>query len=405
MVEQSPEPESGANALRESAPIAVHSGTSILEVILVLANRKWLILVVTLLVTGAAAARVHFMPNSFKAQAVILPPQQQQSSLAALASGALGSLAGAVKTPGDLYIGMLKSRAVMGGVVARFHLQDVYQQKFSSDAQRTLARHAFFVTGKDSLIAISVEDHDPKRAAALANGFVDGLYDLTSRLALTGASQRRLFFEQELRKERDNLSDAEVGLTKVQRATGLLLPAGQESVLIGSTARLHADIAGREVALQAAEAYATEENPQIQILQREIAAMRAQLKYLETKDGTGSSFEITAAKLPEAALGYTRQVRDLKYHETLYELLAKQYEAARLDESRQAPLIQVIDRATVPDRRSGPPRRLIVLCAGLLSFILSSLYVYIGRTVKTFCSDPEHARSLATFRSALWSRR
>ncbi len=388
------------DAVRQSPPAVQPSSMSILDILVVLAKHKWFILVFTFIVTATAATRVHFMRDSFKAQAVILPPQQQQSSLAVLASGALAGLTAAVKTPGDLYVGMLKSHSVSDEIVVRFHLRDVYQRKFESDARTALIKHSSFITGKDSLIVISVEDYDPHRAAALANAFVDGLYQLTSRLALTDASQRRLFFEQELRRDKDNLSDAEVALSNVQRSTGLLLPAGQEGMLIGSTARLRAEISSREVTLHATQLYATNDNPQVQTLQRELAAMRAQLNSLETRGNAESNFEISAGKLPDATLEYIRKVRDLKYYETLYELLAKQYEAARIDESKQAPLIQVIDRASVPDRRSGPARIPITLEFALLGFVLSCVSVCAFDRLQALLADPRHAKSLASIRSS-----
>lgn len=376
---------------------------SILDLIAVLARRKRLIVVTTLLITGTTAAGVLFMHDSFKAQAVILPPQQQQSSLAVLAAGAMGSAASqlGIKTPGDVYVGMLKSRSIADEIVAKFHLEALYKKRFLSDSEKALSEHASFVSGKDSLITITFEDEDPKRAAAIANAFIDGLYNLTSRLAVTSESQRRVFFEQELRKEKDNLSDAEVALTNLQRSTGLLLPAGQESVLIGSTARLRAEISSHEVALQSTQTFATEDNPQVQVLRRELAAMRGQLNDLETKGGAASNFEMSAGKLPDATLGYVRKVRDLKYHEALFELLARQYEAARLDESKQAPLIQVIDRANVPDRKSGPHRGRSILAVGLLGFVLSSLYVLGAHSIKALATQPERAESIAALRSAV----
>ena len=393
-------------AVQGSHGITEASGMSILDLLLVLASHKRLIIGFTLITTLATAMGVMLMRNYFTAQAVILPPQQQQSSLAAFASGALGGLAGSgvasqlgLKNPADLYIGILKSRTLSDEIVARFHLEDVYQQKFASDTQRTLAKHASFASGKDSLITISVEDHDPKRAAAMTNAFVDGLYELTSRLAVTDASQRRLFFEQELGKEKNSLGEAEVGLRTVQRSTGLLLPAGQGEALIRSTAQLRAEISIREVALHATETYATKENPQVQVLQREISAMRGQLSDLENKGNEASNFEVSAGKLPEASLEYIRKLRDLKYHETLYELLAKQYEAARIDESKQAPVIQVIDRANVPDKKSGPARALLILCAGFVGIVLSSLYVLLTHNLRVMFSNASQAQSLAALRS------
>jgi uncharacterized protein involved in exopolysaccharide biosynthesis len=396
---------------RQNESVTRDPGISILDLLIILAIRKRFIAIVTLLVTALAATQVLCTPDSFKAQAVILPPQQQQSSLSAMASGALSGLAGpgaisliGLKTPGDLYTGILKSHTISAAIVARFHLQNVYKSKFASDAERTLAANATFQSGKDSLITISVQDYNPQRAAAMANAFVDELHNLTTSLALTGASQRRLFFEQQLRREKDNMSAAEVSLTDVQRSTGLVLPAGQGAALIGSTERLRAEISSLEVALHASQTYATEENPKVQVLQGEIAAMRRQLIDLETKGGE-SAFEVSVANLPAATLGYVRKVRDLKYHEDLYSLLARQYEAARIDESKEATLIQVIDRASVPDRKSGPQRRAIVLYAGIFGFVLSSIYVLLTHSVKALCSDPKQAESLAALRSALWFHR
>jgi len=225
---------------------------SILAVLIVLARRKLLIAGSTCILTLAGAIGVNLVPNSFTAEAVILPPQQQQSSLAVLASGALGNLAGSgmasqlgLKNPADLYIGILKSRTISDEIITRFHLQDLYHQKCLSDARSILGRHTSFASGKESLITISVQDRDPIRAAAMANAFVDELYKENSQLAVTDASQRRLFFEQLLHKEKDALSDAEIALKDTQQLTGLVAPSGQAEVLIRSAAQLRAEIASR----------------------------------------------------------------------------------------------------------------------------------------------------------------
>jgi tyrosine-protein kinase Etk/Wzc len=187
----------------------------------------------------------------------------------------------------------------------------------------------------------------------------------------------------------------------VQRSTGLLLPVGQGGALIASTARLRAEISGSEVALHAMETFATAENPKVQVMQREIAAMRSQLNDLETQGGSGSNFEVSAGKLPQTTLGYIRKLRDVKYHEALFELLAKQYEAARLDESKQAPLIQVIDRANVPDKKSGPARLATILEFALLGFVLSCVYVGAVDRFRLLLSDQRQAENLAAVRSSI----
>jgi tyrosine-protein kinase Etk/Wzc len=355
------------------------AGISMAEVAAVLLKRKKMITLSTFVLTVIMTVIVFIKPPSYKADATILPPQQQQSSLAALASGTLSGLAGSgmasqlgLKSAADLYIGILKSRTIADDIVERFHLKEVYGTKLMSVARRSLNSHVNFASGKDSLITITVKDYNPERAADLANAFVDELYKQNSRLATTDASQRRLFFEQQLNEEKEALANAEAALKATQQATGLLSPSGQAEILLRSGAQLRAEIVSREVQLQAMRAYATEDNPQLQILKREIASLQGQLSQIEARGGSGSKLELSADRMPEASLQYIRKLRDLKYHETLYELIAKQYEASRIDEAKQAPVIQVVDRAIVPDKDSQLPRALVVLLCASAGLILSS---------------------------------
>lgn len=354
---------------------------SLVVVLTMLLRHKRLIASVTALFTSAAAIAILVIPPFYKAEATILPPQQAQSSLAALASGAMGGLATSgmasqlgLKNPADLYVGILKSRTITDAIIERFHLQRVYDKKGASDTRRALGSNTIFTSGKDTLITIAVTDRDPRRAADIANAYVQELHDANSRLALTDASQRRLFFDHELSSEKNALADAEVALKRTQQATGLLIPSGQAEALIRSAAQLRAEIVSRQVELKAMQAYATEQNPKLQLLQREIAAMQGQLSVIEAT-GSGSKFEVPGNKMPDASLEYFRKMRDLKYHETLFELLAKQYEAARLDEARQAPVIQVVDRAVAPERRDGRRQWAALVLVVVLAFSLTCFAV------------------------------
>ena len=374
------------------------SEISLVDMVALLLRHKKLIGGFTVAATLLAAIVVWFLPPSYVAEATILPPQQQQSSLAALAAGAMGGLMGGMssqlglKTPADLYIGILKSRSIADHIIESFHLQAVYGTKLKSVTRKTLESHANFTSSKESLITISVRDHDANRAAGIANAFVDELYKQNSRLAITDASQRRLFFEQQLNKEKDALANAEIALKETQQSTGLLIPAGQAEVLIRSGAQIRAQIASREVQLEAMRSYATEENPQIQVVKSEISALQSQLAQVESKGASDSKLEISGSRLPEASLKYVRKLRDLKYHETLYELLAKQYEAARIDEAKQAPIVQVVDRAVVPDKDSRN-RPLLVLISGLLGLIFSSLCSLIRYSVDRLLTEIAQART------------
>jgi tyrosine-protein kinase Etk/Wzc len=383
---------------------------SILDLLTVILQRKRFILGTTLVVGILAAVVSGFLPPSFTAEASILLPQQQQSSLSALASGALGGLAGSsmasqlgLKNPGDLYIGLLGSRTIADRLISRFDLKNVYNTKLPSATRKALGKHASFLSGKDSLIKISVSDGDPKRAADLANGFVDELHNQNSRLAISDASQRRLFFEEELGKQKDALADAEISLRNAQQSTGLVAPAAQAEALIHSGAQLRAEIASRQVQLEALRAYATDENPQVEVLKKEIGAMQGQMAQLEANGASNSKIEFSAGKLPEASLEYIRKFRDMKYHETLYELLAKQYEAARIDESKQAPLIQVVDRAVAPDKKAGPPRGLITLAAAFAALVISGGWVIVAGAIHSLAQKPDQAAQLHLLGKALRS--
>lgn len=399
------------SALSSTSPAGAEpfgSAISVVELSTILLLRKRLIFGITLAAALASVAAAFCVPVWYTAEAIILPPQQQQSSIGAF-SGVIGSLTGSssmasqlgLKSPSDLYIGLLGSRSISDSVVTQFRLKEVYGKQLTSDARKALLKHMEFSSGKDSLIKIKAEDTDPKRAAAIANAFIDELYQQNSRLAITDASQRRLFFEKQLATEREALAKAESDLKETQQSTGMLVPSGQAEALIRGAAQLRAEIVSREVQLQAMRSFATEQNPQLQVLEQEIKSFKSQLAGIEENGGSGSKFELSAGKLPQANLEYIRKFRELKYHETLYELLARQYEAARIDEAKQAPVIQVVDRAIVPDKKSWPPRALLVLAGAAAGLLISSVWVAVMGTLRILSQSPDNALWVNSIREAL----
>jgi uncharacterized protein involved in exopolysaccharide biosynthesis len=366
---------------RAEFPAFGDTDISVVDLVRVLSRRGRFLALSTVCATAAATAIVFLIPPQYKAEAVIMPPQQPQSTLSALTTGALGVIAGGgvatqlgLKGQTDLYIGVLRSRTIADSLISQFKLQAVYKEPTLSDTRRALDRHATIEPGKDTMIHISVEDRDPVRATAIANAYVDQLYQQNSRLALTEASQRRLFFQQQLAAEKTALAEAEVSLRKNQESSGLVLPAGQGEALIQSTARLRAELASREVELQAMRSFATDQNPRIELLQTEMSTLRDQIHKLEASGGS-EGIQVPASRLPAAGLEYVRKLRDVKYHETLLELLARQYEGAYIDEAKSAPLIQVVDRAVVPDKKAWPPRALLVAATALVFLFLMSAVV------------------------------
>jgi tyrosine-protein kinase Etk/Wzc len=312
------------------------------------------------------------VPPEYSAEAVIFTPQQSQPSLSAMAQlagvGGGGGLSGLSLLSGfglhnsaDLYIGILESRTIADRLITKFDLKHIYDVKDFYLARKHLAKNTSIKSGKDTLIRIKVQDRDAKRSAEIANAYVEELSSQNANVALTEATQRRLFFEGQLVKEKNLLADAEVGMRDTQVNTGLVSLGGQPEALLRSVAQLRAEIMGRQAQLKGMQTYVADDNPRLKMVQSELGALQSELSQLEKGAHVAGTPEVPVGQLPQAGLEFVRKYRDLKYHEALYEILAKQYEAARLDEAKAGGVVQIIDRAVVPERKSWPPRAIWVL--------------------------------------------
>lgn len=366
---------------------------SLLEFAQILLRRKSTIGRVILVAAAITAGIAFLIPPKFAAESIILTPQQTQSSMTAMAQlSGLESTAGlsslallsgfGFRSPSDLYVGILESRTVADALIQKFNLKAVYHDKDFYSARKQLRRNTTIKAGKDTLIHVRVEDRDPNRAAQLANAYIEELAEQNSRVALTEASARRLFYEKQLVTEKDALADAEIAMKNTQQSTGLVAPTGQAEGLIRALSQLHAEILTRQAQLEAMKTYATDDNPRLQTAKREVGALEAELKKLENGSHPPGSPEVAAGELPEAGLQYLRKLRDFKYHETLFEILSKQYEAARLDEAKSTPHVQVIDRAVPPERKSWPPRTILVLSASIFAACVASFYVLLHERLR-----------------------
>src|SRR3984957_20416449 len=377
-------------------PSALHdeqnNEISLLDLLIVLARRKWLILKFTFGFGLIALIIALLLPKSYTALTTVLPPQQNSSLSSALMSqignlGTLGALAGSsmgLKNPNDMFVAMFKSRTVEDAMIERFGLMKEYHQEYMSTARKAFESHATVESGaKDNLIHISVQDKDPKRAAAMANAYVEEYRQLSQHLAISEASQRRLFFEQQLEQAKNNLADAEEALKKTELTTGVIQLDSQARALIEAAATLRAQIAAREVQIQEMQTYATGENGDVVQAQRELESMRAQLAKLGgSENGSSGELLMPKGRVPEAGLEYVRKLRDVKYNETIFDILARQFEVAKLDEAKQGALIQVVDSATIPERRSSPQRSLIVVGAIVLGFCFAVCVVFLQASIR-----------------------
>ncbi|MGA9672213.1 MAG: Wzz/FepE/Etk N-terminal domain-containing protein [Terracidiphilus sp.] len=400
------------NAVDEGAPDAKigDTGVDVLSLALVLARRWRRIAIVT---TGALLVGVLIsllLKPDFTSIAVIMPPQQQQSSASAV-MGQLGSLLGGgaslgLKNPADMYVGLLQSRTIADRIIAKFDLMSVYRTKRMQDARAALAKHAAIEAAKDGLIRISVKDHSAQRASDIANAYIDELYAMNSTLAISEAAQRRLFFDRQLGEEKVALAAAEGDLKATQQRTGLIQLSGQAESIIRSIAELQAQISSREVQMAAMSTYATDQNPEVAVLRQEISGLQQQLNKLQNDQQhlAPGDTQIPASKVPEESLEYLQKLREVKYHETLFDLLSRQFEAARIDEAKSAPIIQVVDRAVPSDKKSGPHGSIITLGLGVVGFLMACLWAFLEQAWKRMSDAPESADKVRELKGIVRSR-
>ena len=376
---------------------------SLLDLLIVLAKHKKLILGLSFVVAVLAAGISLLLPNIYTGTTKIMPPQQNQLAGAAMLAqlgGGLGGLAGGVaglKNPSDLYVGMLKSRTVADNIIQRFGLTQLYDVDYLSEARKHLEKVSDVTSGKDGIITVEVDDKDPKRAADLANAYADELLKLTQVLAVTEASQRRLFFERQLAQAKDNLTKAEVSARQALQQGGLVKVDDQGRGMVETTARLSAQITVKEVQIGAMRTFAADRNPDLRLAQQELDSMKHELAKIEGAGGTKS------ATLDPTGQGFEslRLLRDLKYNEVIFELLAQQYGLAKIDEAKDSTVVQVMDKAIEPDRKSKPKRALIVLLSALVTGFLVVLWAFIREAMAKAGSDPEQAARLQAFKRYL----
>jgi uncharacterized protein involved in exopolysaccharide biosynthesis len=379
-----------------AAEPAEEEGLSLLDIALPLAEHWKLLLIGPLLAGLLALGVTYLMKPIFTSRTVFLPPQQQQSAAAA-AMAQLGALSGLIggaaglKSPADQYVALLQSTTVADRLVDEFKLMQVYDTKYRFEARKELAANSRIALGrKDGLITVEVEDTDPQRAAAIANRYVDELRRMTSQLALTEAQQRRMFFEEQLKKTRDDLTRAQTALEASGFSAGAL--RAEPKAAAEGYARLRAEATAAEVRVQTLRRNLAENTPEVQQALATLAALRSQLARTEAPaDSNGG---------PD----YVGKFREFKYQEALFELFSRQYELARLDESREGALIQVVDVAQPAEWKSKPKRTLIALVATLLAGVLLAVALIVRYSWRLSLAEPRAAARLDALRRVLGSR-
>ncbi len=358
------------------------------------------LLVLGPLAVGITALGISFLiPPTYTAKTQFLPPQQQQSATASMLTslGSLGGLAGAVggiKNPADQYLAFMKSVTLQDSLIERLKLLERYGAPTKTDARVVLSGSVKVASGKDGLMSVEVIDKDPKFAAELANAHVEELAKLLSKLATTEAQQRRLFFEKQLNQAKDKLVQSEIAL-KATGVSGSVLKSNPASA-VAAVASLQAAVTAQEVKLGAMRGYLAETAPDFKQAMNELANLRAQLGKQE-KD-TPSTFGKATTEGD-----YVTKYREFKYHETLFELFSKQFELAKVDEAREGAVIQVLDDAQPPERKSKPKKAFIAITATLSAGFALLLFVFIRQALRNSSQNSESATKLASIQAS-WRR-
>lgn len=354
---------------------------NLLDLLLVLAKHRKMIVGVPFIVAVVTAIITLFMPNIYTAKTMILPGDEdkgmmgammaQMGGLANLAGGALG---GPTKT--DLYVTMLKSETVKDPIIDRFRLMQVYEAKFRTDAYETLDAKVTISAGKkDGVLSISVDDKDPKRAAAMANAYVDELGTLAAGLSMTGAGKNRSFLEGRLVAAKANLAQAEEALKVFQSKYKAVSVTDQAKASIEGVAQLRAQLAVQEVQLATLQRQFTDNSQEVKSARSTISNIRGQIARLE---GAGDNSSIpSVGSVPKLGQEYVRLMREFKIQETLVELLTKQYEMNKLTEAKNVSPFQLLQKAKVPERKSKPKRALIVIMSTFVSGFLMVLVAFL----------------------------
>ncbi len=391
------DPQSISNAVIEEDEI------SLLDLAIALGEEKKTLFALPTLFGAVAVVVSLLMTPIFTAKTVMMPPQQQQSSAAsALASlGALAGIAGSaagIKSPDEMYVAFLQSATLQNALIEKYKLQERLKSQNLSDTRVALKGVVRIASDKKSgLLTIEVDDKDPAFAAELANAHVAELKLMLGKLAVTEAQQRRVFYEQQMLKTQEALAQAEADFRAAKESSGMQVTAVIAEAGVRASAELRAQIATREVQLQALSRFATAQNPDLQRISSELSAMRAQLSKLE--QGNGGTDKATPTQ--QAAV---KAYREIKAREAMMGVLTAQYESARVDEAKEGPLVQQVDVATAPERKAKPKRAMIVIVATLAGLILGILLAFIRQAMKKGAKDPETAERFSQLKRA-WSLR
>src|SRR5271157_1199917 len=350
------------------------------------------------------------IPNRYEAVARLMPPDQSNSAtammgaLTAKGGDVLGAVAGdalGLRTPGATVVGVLNSRTVQDDLINQFDLRKVYFEKRYEDTRKVLQRRTDIAEDKKSgIITISVQDRDPQRAAQLARAYINDLNARIAKLTTSAARREREFLEDRLQTVKRQLDESTLQLSRFSSRNLTFDPQIQGKAMIEAGATLQGQLIAAETELSGLEQVYGPENSRVKSASARVGELRSKLRSMsgagESKGGNGGQLYPSLEQLPLLGNTYYDLARQAKINETVYEVLTKQYELAKVQEAKEIPSIRVLDEPVVPERKIWPPRFLIVVLGTLMTLFLGIIYLF-GKA-RLHRLEPDDPRQIIVYR-------
>lgn len=372
----------------------------LLDYLITLAKHSPLIILTSVAVAALTYLILVILPNKYTATVRILPPQQKLTlsaqflstlggsgtpgaSLAGPMTGGMASRLLGLKSPSNLYAGMMTGNTISDRIIEAFHLHKVYKEKYLEDARAALRKRCnIYVDRKDGVINVEVTDTDPQRAADIANAYPEELEKLLRRLTVQEASNRLAFLEKERSQVNQSLSRAENNLRAFSEKNNVLQLNTQTREVLRYIADLRAEIDAKEVQIQVVSQQATPHNYDVVRLETEVQGLKNKLQTAEHQYNQVCVGDVClkSSKVPTLQLEYFRLYREVKFQEELHQFYLKMIELARLDMAKGVPTVQLIDRALPPQKRSNK-RLPLTLATGLATFFLMILGIVLRESL------------------------
>jgi uncharacterized protein involved in exopolysaccharide biosynthesis len=298
----------------------------------------------------------------------------------------------------ELYSDIILSRTVADRLIRDYDLKKVYGTNSDEVAEAILGGLTKVQTAPEGMIRVTVQDTNPQRAADLANDYLRQLDMLNGQLVLTSIGEQRTYLEREMVKEKNALEDAEVSLKEVEESGSGVEPGALATAGLSALESTRAQLRAAQIHLASLLVSETDANPEVVRTRSEIAGLNAQLNQLQS-GSVSTENGVPTRKVPEQVLEFTRRQREVLFHETLFDLLAKQFEAAKQQESKTPSIVQVLDPAVPSLHKAWPPRTYYCLLAAISGILVGIVLVALHGFATSYMRNPYNEAKLNELKS------